>query len=77
MALTQEMLRSKGCQSPGCDHAHPADTGELWFHPKCHRNVGLHVRYDKATGELELSCRRCKAFVARVLVAPGGGNASN
>lgn len=71
--MTRRELDVAQCGTPGCTATH----GDLWLHARCHRNVGTRVRYEMSTGELELTCRSCKALVARILVAPGGGDAAN
>lgn len=69
MALTRKELDVAQCAMPGCTDTH----GDLWLHPRCHKNVGTRVRYLSATGELDFACRKCGEHVARILVAPGGG----
>lgn len=69
-ALTQGELNATGCNVPTCT-THSEHVGDLWLHGRCHPSSGSRVRYEKASGEIEVTCRKCNALIARVLVAVG------
>jgi hypothetical protein len=49
-ALTQEILDSMGCHTPGYTHNHSV----LYIHPQCH-DEGIEARYDKRSGNLSIN----------------------
>ena len=64
--LTQTELDAQGCGTPNCGHDHSV----LWLHGTCHPSMGSRVAYHKATGVLEITCRRCDKPIASIEVAP-------
>ena len=64
MRLTRATLDPMGCGMAYCDHDHSV----LYFRSKCHLHDPVEVRYEKATGEVVVSCSRCKQEVTRVAV---------
>lgn len=71
MALSKvdlDLLTAKGCQVPGCDCGRK---GELYLHQKCCPGGGLEVSYQHGSGELIVSCMKCRSRVAAIMV--GGG----
>ena len=67
MTLTRLDLDSAGCGAVGCTHTqHPS----LFLHSKCHPSAGTWIEY-RRDGLLRITCRKCKAHVAHVAVAPG------
>jgi hypothetical protein len=65
-ALTQESLKSWGCQA---DHDHDAHCSELYFHQRCHPDVPTWTKYDKVTNRAIVVCWECGAEVIRFVVA--------
>lgn len=63
--LTREDLDATGCGNPGCTHDHTV----LFLGTNCHPQAGLNVSYDKRTGRLCVTCRRCDAPAAEIAVA--------
>ena len=62
----KEELDKLTCHNPGCDHT--AHEGLLLL-PRCH-GEGSQVHYED--GELEITCKVCKAPVVKVAVASRG-----
>lgn len=64
MLLTRRELDAMGCATPGCT---TPDHGDVVFRSRCHESEPMWVRYDH--GNLIVTCSRCDAEVARILVA--------
>jgi hypothetical protein len=64
--VTRKDLDPSPCGFDGCGHDH----SELHFHGKCHPSAAVRVVYVKASGELVITCDRCRKMVAHILVAP-------
>lgn len=53
------------CDTPNCTHDHSV----LYLRPRCHPDAGLDVRYERGSGVVNVSCRKCKALVMDIGVA--------
>lgn len=62
--LTRKDLDPLVCSTPGCDCE-----GDLVLHSRCHPDAATWARYNKATGNLELSCAVCEHVIAVIGVA--------
>lgn len=60
-----EKMVEQGCMMPGCTHT---EHTEVFLTQRCHPGAGLSVRYEKASGVLNLYCKRCDHPVANVSV---------
>jgi hypothetical protein len=66
--LTRTDLDATQCEEPGCTSDHRI----IYFHPACHPDCGLDVRYDKLLCYLALLCHECGDVVARIAPADRG-----
>lgn len=64
-ALTKQDLDVNTCD---CDEGH-CEHSVLYLHPNCHPSAGTWVRYTKGSGELEVTCKKCKRLVCKIAVA--------
>ena len=69
VALTRAELDQARCEDPACDNKDHGDKIELFLVPGCHREYGVSVAYDQATGLLKIACGVCDRFIAHVKVA--------
>ena len=69
MPLTREELDVRGCDNPNCSSLH--DHTVLFFHGGCHPSAGTRVSYNKRSGNITISCIKCKDRIAEIAVAPG------
>lgn len=56
------------CGNPHCGHDHSNET-VTYLKPMCHPGAGLRVSYDRDTGMLTCSCKRCEKYVVDIPVA--------
>jgi len=69
LAIQQlEAMCAAGCSHPNCTCG-GGDRSEVFFQPRCHPGSGLDVRYEKASGVLNLTCRTCHRPVCDVAVS--------
>jgi hypothetical protein len=64
--LSQALLDVTGCDEPDCNHDHSV----IHLQPRCHPQAGMSVAYHKATGNLDIRCKKCNAPAAVIGVAP-------
>ena len=64
--LSQAILDRAGCDEPDCTHDHSI----IHLQPRCHPQAGMSVAYHKATGSLDIRCRKCNQPAAVIGVAP-------
>ena len=66
--LTRKDLDPLVCATPGCDCE-----GDLVLHSRCHPDAATWAKYNKGTGNLELSCAVCEHVIAVIGVASDAG----
>lgn len=52
-----------------CTCGKPSCNGSVTIRPKCHRDAGMRVQYDPATGCATLACTECGFGVAMLQLA--------
>jgi hypothetical protein len=57
----------RGCQDPRCAHK---DHKELDLAQRCHTGAGAVASYELGSGQLKISCFKCRKIICIVAVAP-------
>jgi hypothetical protein len=48
----------------------PKNRALIYIHPECHPSSGALVRYEYASGIIEVVCSHCSKVAAKIKVAP-------
>jgi hypothetical protein len=60
--VNKEFLDNAICGEPDCTHDH----SKLFLSGDCHMGYPVHVRYNKKTGQLEITCGKCESEIVNI-----------
>jgi hypothetical protein len=67
MVVDKAFLDNSTCASDNCTHDHSS----LFLSGDCHLGYPVHVRYVKATGQLEITCAKCDSDIVFIQLEGG------
>jgi hypothetical protein len=62
MVVDKDFLDKATCAKENCDHDHSS----LFLSGDCHLGYPVHIKYVKATGQLEITCAKCDSDIVYI-----------